>query len=405
MVGSPLKVAAVFGTRPETIKMFPVVRSLEEAPELEPLVVLTGQHREMVDEILEPLGLQPTRDLEVMQPGQSLNEVVARLLPLLDECYAELRPDTVLVQGDTSSALAAALAAFHRQIPVAHLEAGLRSFDRAHPFPEEANRRMITSLASLHFAPTPTSSENLRREGVPADDIVVTGNTCIDGLQVALERCGDKPKAADFGEPLVLVTLHRRESWYSGDSGSSPLERALGAIAGVARSRPTTRFVLPVHRNPRVTQIVHRVLGESPNVELVAPLPYFAFVDLLSSAAVVVTDSGGIQEEAPSLGVPVVVVRETTERPEGLLVGTNHLAGLDPHRVATLLTSLLDDRNPWDGELRSSPFGDGHASERVRAGLLHFFDRGPKPSDFSPAEVESIGATREPLPAEGSPRY
>ncbi|HVR85116.1 MAG TPA: UDP-N-acetylglucosamine 2-epimerase (non-hydrolyzing) [Planctomycetota bacterium] len=386
-------VLVALGTRPEAIKLLPVIRELSGHPDLAVRVVATGQHREMVDQILAPFGMKPDYDLEIMRSEQTLNEIVCRVIPLLERLYAELAPKMVLVQGDTTSAFAAALAAFHRRISVGHVEAGLRTFDRLNPFPEETNRRMISSVADLHLAATPGAAKNLLREGIPPEEIVVTGNTVIDSLLGILSRPQllDDHRLGDFPlglpDPLVLITLHRRENWLPNAAlrGSSPLEEVLLGIRDAAEAFPKARFVYPVHRNPRVQEQARRILGERPNVHLLDPLAHIPFVDLMSRSTVILTDSGGIQEEAPSLGVPVLVARETTERPEAVTSGANRMVGTDRGNVGAALRRHLEVpvRRPGTWPF-PSPYGDGQASARIREAVLFRLGRGKRPSDFRP---------------------
>jgi UDP-N-acetylglucosamine 2-epimerase (non-hydrolysing) len=391
----------ILGTRPEAIKLLPVIRAVREEPRLAVRVVTTGQHREMVDQILEPFGVIPEHDLDIMRPDQSLNDIVCRVLPRLEQLYQELGPSLVLVQGDTTSAFAAGLAAFYRRIPVGHVEAGLRSFNRFHPYPEESNRRMLSCVTDLHFAATPWGAQNLMREGVPRGDILVTGNTVVDCLLGLLAR----PelllahREADpgwlSGGNLVLITLHRRENWMGSPlEPRSPLEQVLEAVARAASEYPQAHFVYPVHRNPRVRGPAERILGGRPNVHLLDPVSYLPFVDLMAHASVILTDSGGIQEEAPSLGVPVLVARETTERPEGLECGTNHLVGTQPEVVLRELRRYLD-RSPARPGPRPcpNPFGDGQASVRIRQAILHRFGFGERPEEFRSAEAPPTAST------------
>jgi UDP-N-acetylglucosamine 2-epimerase (non-hydrolysing) len=396
------RILVILGTRPEAIKLFPVIRALEAEPRLATTVAVTGQHREMVDQILGPFGITPDHDLDIMRPDQALNDIVCRVIPRLETLYAETRPRLVLVQGDTTSAFCAGLAAFHRRIGVAHVEAGLRSFNRFHPYPEEANRRMLTTVTDLHLAATPWSADNLVREGIGRDAIVITGNPVIDSLFQTLERrdllAAHRVREVPLGEgdPLVLITLHRRENWLATAeaAGDTPLEQVLGAIAAAAREFPGTRFVYPVHRNPRVQEPARRRLGGLPNVHLLEPLPYIPFVDLLARATVVLTDSGGIQEEAPSLGVPVLVARETTERPEGLEAGSNMLVGTAPDVVLGELRRHLRGHERRTGALpRPNPFGDGRAGERIRDAVLHHLGMGDRPREFQPAALAAAPAS------------
>jgi UDP-N-acetylglucosamine 2-epimerase (non-hydrolysing) len=389
------KALVILGTRPEAIKLFPVIRALKETPLLDVRVATTGQHREMVDQILGPFGVVPDHDLDIMRPDQSLNEIVCRVIPLLEALYTEVRPRIVLVQGDTTSAFCAGLAAFHRRIMVGHVEAGLRSFNRFHPYPEEANRRMISTVTDLHLAATSWSAENLEREGVPRDTIVVTGNTVIDSLLETLSRPdlleshGVPGLSLPEGAPLVLITLHRRENWLGGTAAAgegSALEDVLRAIASAAGVHPEARFVYPVHRNPNVAGPARRILGGLANVHLLDPLPYIPFVGLLARATVILTDSGGIQEEAPTLGVPVLVARETTERPEGVDCGSNMLVGTKPEVVLRELRRHLETpmRRPGPPPC-PSPFGDGQASARIRQAVLEALGLGARLPEFRAA--------------------
>ena len=395
-MADPAKVLVILGTRPEAIKLFPVVRALEGDARLAVRVVTTGQHREMVDQILGPFGIVPDHDLDIMRPDQSLNDIVLRVLPRLADLYQKERPRLIQVQGDTTSAFCAGLAAFHRRVAVGHVEAGLRSFNRFHPYPEEANRRMLTAVTDLHLAATPQSAENLLREGVRREEIVVTGNTVIDSLLQTLQRRdlleAHRLRSLPLGEGdrLVLITLHRRENWMASQrpGEASPLEQVLGAIAASAREFPAAQFVYPVHRNPRVQDPARRILDGLPNVHRLDPLPYIPFVDLLARATCVLTDSGGIQEEAPSLGVPVLVARETTERPEGVEGGRNQLVGTRTEVVQEALRVIL--AAPWERPCdlpRANPFGDGRAAERVLQAVLHHLGLGERPREFQPAET------------------
>ncbi len=389
---APLRIACVLGTRPEAIKLLPVLFRLGERAIIEARLVLTGQHHEMVEQVLEPFGLSADIDLALMQPGQTLNGLVGSVVPRLDALFTEMRPDMVVVQGDTTSAMCAAIAAFHRRIAVAHVEAGLRSGDRRQPFPEESNRKIIGTVADLHFAPTETSAANLLREGVPAADVLVTGNTGIDALLAALTHADGAPGRTalpDAPPPYarsVLITLHRRETYLPAAGGSSqdaPLWAILEGLVKVARKWPETEFVYPVHPNPCVSGPARILLSGIPNVRLLDPQPYLAFVRLMDRASLIVTDSGGIQEEAPSLGIPVLVVRNSTERPEGLACGSNVLVGTRADVIAAAIDGAL--AQPWSKPRPvplPSPFGDGNASERILAGILHFFGLGPRPEPY-----------------------
>ncbi|HKQ70981.1 MAG TPA: UDP-N-acetylglucosamine 2-epimerase (non-hydrolyzing) [Polyangiaceae bacterium] len=382
---APITIATVFGTRPEAVKLAPVIRRLAKDPRFLLRVVVTGQHREMLEEILGPFGIVPDADLAIMQPGQTLNDIVCRAMPSIDRLYREERPDVVLVQGDTTSAFCAALAAFDRRIPVAHVEAGLRSFDRFQPYPEEANRRMLSVVADLHFAPTSWALGNLTREGTERSRVVVTGNTVVDALLMVL---GPEAEPASAREKTVLITLHRRESWETpGEHGADTvLDGILAGIRASAERHPEVRFVYPVHLNPNVRAAAHRWLGASPNIALVDPLAYVPFVQAMARASAIVTDSGGVQEEAPSLGVPVLVLRRTTERPEAVDAGHNVLVGTSAQEIERALAAVLDGAAKRKGAPRQwpcpNPFGDGRAAERIVQALLHFRGEGDAPEEF-----------------------
>ena len=351
----PATVAVVFGTRPEAIKMAPVVRALRSAPGLRPAVWVTGQHRQMLDQILDTFGITPDIDLDVMEPGQRL---------------ADRRPELLLVQGDTTTAFAAALTAFYHRVPVGHVEAGLRTGNLYSPWPEEANRVLITRLAALHFPPTAAARDNLLRDGVPADRVHLTGNTVIDALLYTVEQIERDPPAVPGLPPevmagpdrLVLITGHRRENF-----GPS-FEAICRAIAELARQFPDVRFVYPVHLNPNVRGPVGRILGDGAlaNVHLLDPLPYREFLALFRRATVVLSDSGGVQEEAPSLGKPVLLMRDTTERPEAVEVGAVKLVGADFDRIVAETTRLLTDPAAYRAMTgAANPYGDGRAAERI----------------------------------------
>lgn len=367
------RIAVVFGTRPEAIKMAPVVKAIEAHPDLECRVVVTAQHREMMDQVLEAFGIVPHADLNLMKPGQDLFDVTSRVLLGLRDVLREERPDAVLVHGDTTTCLAAAMAAFYLHIPVGHVEAGLRTGNLAAPFPEEANRVLADRLCRWWFAPTAQSAANLKAEGIGPDGVHITGNTVIDALLWMRERVVEQPARAmqaDFGTfashldgndgRMVLITGHRRESFGEG------FEQICRAIRTLAEAHPDVQFVYPVHLNPRVQEPVHRVLSGRDNVHLLAPLDYPSFVRLMDSSTLILTDSGGIQEEAPSLGKPVLVMRETTERPEGVAAGTVSLVGTDPAVIVDSVHRLLTDENEMLRFQRAhNPYGDGRAAVRI----------------------------------------
>jgi UDP-N-acetylglucosamine 2-epimerase len=364
MIDRP-RVLCVFGTRPEAIKMAPVVRALA-APSsgIEPVVCVTDQHREMLEQVLAFFDVRPDHRLGVMRANQTPSEVAARVLERLPAVLDAVGPAVVLVQGDTTTTMAASLAAFHARIPVGHVEAGLRTHRLGSPFPEEANRRLTTALARWHFAPTPQARDHLRHEHVPASHIVVTGNPVVDALLWAVERLGDRhvgPRLPeDAGRRLILVTAHRRESF------GGPLVELCRALRELADRNPDLELVYPVHLNPHVQVTVHRGLTGHPRVHLLPPVTYWELVDLLRRCHLVLTDSGGIQEEAPSLGKPVLVLRDTTERPEGIAAGTARLVGTSRRRIVEETERLLRDPAAHDAMARAhNPYGDGRASERI----------------------------------------
>jgi UDP-N-acetylglucosamine 2-epimerase (non-hydrolysing) len=359
-----VRVATILGTRPEVIKLAPVVGELHRRPETECVLVATGQHREMVDQMLEQFGLEADVDLAVMQPEQRLSDLTAELMRGLGRTLADLEPDWVLVQGDTTTTLCGALSAFYESIPVAHVEAGLRSGDDRSPFPEEANRRLVAGLTELHLCPTPGSAANLVAESVPHDRIRVTGNTVIDALLWAVEQARGLPAPVPRTRPRrILLTLHRRESH------GEAMRNVCQAVRAIAR-RGDTEVVFPVHRSPAVRQVVLPALRSVEAVHLCEPLDYLDLVHVLDSCDLVLTDSGGLQEEAPALGKPVLVLRDTTERPEAVSAGVARLVGTAPHVVHAAVSTLLDDRRAYEAMAHpENPFGDGRASPRVVSAL------------------------------------
>jgi UDP-N-acetylglucosamine 2-epimerase (non-hydrolysing) len=370
------KVLLIFGTRPEAIKLCPVLGHLRgRADEFQVKCCVTAQHREMLDQVLQVFGIKPDYDLDLMRPGQTLAQTSARILAALEGVLAAERPDVVLVQGDTTTTFCGALAAFYARIPVGHVEAGLRTGDMTQPFPEELNRVLTTRLSTLHFAPTEGAAKNLRHENVPSDRILVTGNTGIDAvLQVAEklrngELAGIELAGLDASRRLIVVTAHRRENH------GAPLAAICEALARLAR-RGDVQLVYPVHRNPNVVGPVERLLGEEPNILLCEPLDYVPFVDLMRRAYLLVTDSGGIQEEGPSLGKPVLVMREKTERPEAVEAGTVKLVGTCAQRIVAETELLLENRDEFERMSRAhNPYGDGHASERIGDALAGYRGR------------------------------
>lgn len=358
------KIAVVVGTRPEAIKMAPVVRSLRSSLLFQPWVISTGQQRELARQALADLGIVPDEDLDLMQSNQSLASLTARVVESLFEELAQSGVAACLVHGDTTTALAGALAAFYARIPLGHVEAGLRTYDFNRPWPEEMNRRLIDPIARWCFAPTRLSAENLRREGIPERSIDVTGNTVIDALLECRRKVVNDRRAEDPGIRVILVTGHRRESFGEG------FVNICRAIRRLADERKEVRVIYPVHLNPNVREPVYRFLGGHPRIQLQEPVAYDEFVGLMDSSYLILTDSGGVQEEAPSLGKPVLVMRDTTERPEGIAAGTCRLVGTDPERIVGESLCLLDD--PDEYKRRTSiqnPYGDGHAAQRIVAAL------------------------------------
>jgi len=368
------RVLFIFGTRPEAIKLCPVIRWMRSAaPGLDVKVCVTAQHRAMLDQVLECFDVRPDYDLDLMTPGQTLARITARVLSALDPVLASAGTDMAVVQGDTTTTMAGAMAAFYRRIPVAHVEAGLRTGDLAHPFPEEMNRLVTARLTALHFPPTESARRNLLAEGIAGHRVVVTGNSGIDAvLHVARElgqgRLSPQPWPwLDAGRKLVVVTAHRRESFGGG------IERICDALAQLA-ARPDVQVVYPVHRNPNVLNPVTGRLEGRPNMVLLEPLEYVSFVDLMRRAWLIVTDSGGIQEEAPSLGKPVLVMRERTERPEAVEAGTVKLVGTDTRKIVSEAALLLEDEAEYSRRSRiHNPYGDGHASERITAAIASYW--------------------------------
>lgn len=377
------RIMTVYGTRPEAIKCAPLVTAVEASDDLDGVVVVTGQHREMLDQVNVLFGITPDHDLDVMSHGQTLSGIFARVLDGLDPVLAAERPDAVVVQGDTTTSTAAALAAFHRGIPVVHLEAGLRSGDLASPFPEEGNRRLTSQIADLHLAPTATSRDNLLREGIAAADVVVTGNTVIDALHQTVRQHVPftDPALEDLaasGQRVVLVTTHRRENWGDAMVGVGR------ALATLARRFPDVAVVLPVHRNPVVRGAVLPAVADVPNVLVTEPLPYGEFARLMATATLLLTDSGGVQEEAPSLGKPVLVMRDTTERPEAVGAGTVRLIGTDEATVVREVATLLTDDAAYRRMAHAvNPYGDGRAADRSVAAVAHLLGLGERAEEFA----------------------
>ena len=368
-----MKVLTIFGTRPEAIKLAPVIKELEKNPEIVSRICVTAQHRQMLDQVLQLFEINPDFDLDLMREDQSLFDITASILQNLEEVLKEERPDIVLVHGDTTTAFVASLAAYYFKIKIGHVEAGLRTYDKYNPFPEEINRRLVDVLCDLWFAPTKNAKQNLLREGAPDDKIFVTGNTVIDALLWVTKHQasptvqeGMKRQLYDtFGVSLdkrrvILVTGHRRESFGEG------FENICQGLKKIAEHNPDIQLIYPVHLNPSVRGPVFRILGDTTNVHLIEPLDYALFVFLMNRAYIILTDSGGIQEEAPSLGKPVLVMREKTERPEAIEAGTAKLIGTDCERIFTETQQLLDDQVEYEKmSMATNPFGDGNAAERI----------------------------------------
>ena len=357
-----IKVMTVFGTRPEAIKMAPLVKELQKREEIETIVCVTAQHRQMLDQVLEAFDVTPDYDLDIMKAGQTLSSITADVLMKLEEVLKECAPDIVLVHGDTTTAFAAAMAAFYQQIPVGHVEAGLRTYDKYSPFPEEINRQVVTLVSDMNFAPTQLSRENLLR---------VTGNTAIDALKTTV-RADYQNEIFDWigDSRLVLLTAHRRENL------GEPMRNMFRAIRRILDKYEDIKVVYPVHLNPRVQQVANEILGGCDRIKLIHPLDVLDFHNFMNRAYIILTDSGGIQEDAPGLGKPVVVLRETTERPEGVAAGTLKLAGTDEEVIYEIVDELLGSREEYEKmSTVSNPYGDGHASERIADAIIARFGK------------------------------
>ena len=387
------KVLLIYGTRPEAIKMAPLALELARSRSFEPVVAVTGQHRAMLDQVNALFGIVPKHDLDIITERQRLEDITARVLTGVSQIVGEEQPDAVVVQGDTTTCFAASLAAFYRQVPLVHLEAGLRTRNLANPFPEEANRCLTSQIAALHLAPTSGAKNNLRQDGIDSSKIVVTGNTVIDALLRVVAEHDLSPAAALGLHPsqrMVLVTTHRRESW------GEPMARTARAVARLARAFPRTQFVLPAHLNPIVREVLNPVLSDISNVNICEPLDYATFAHVMQRASIVLTDSGGVQEEAPSFGRPVLVLRETTERPEAVEAGTVRLVGTDEDRIFDEARRLLTSASAYAEMAQAvNPYGDGHASERCVAALEHFFGLGDRMPDFAPIAGERLPAATD----------
>lgn len=366
------KVMTIFGTRPEAIKMAPLVLELNKhEEEIESIVTVTAQHREMLDQVLETFSIKPDYDLNIMKDRQTLIDVTTRALEGLDQVMKEAKPDIVLVHGDTSTTFVASLAAFYNQVAIGHVEAGLRTWNKYSPYPEEMNRQLTGVLADLHFSPTEVSADNLRNEGKKEETIVITGNTAIDALKTTVRDDYTHPVLEKIGsDRMILLTAHRRENL------GEPMRNMFKAIKRLVEEHDDVQVVYPVHMNPAVREVANEVLGNDDRIHLIKPLEVLDFHNFAARSFIILTDSGGIQEEAPSLGKPVIVLRDTTERPEGIKAGTLKLAGTDEETIYSLSKELLTDEAAYSQMSKASnPYGDGHASERIVAALLEYLNR------------------------------
>ncbi|MCA0172802.1 non-hydrolyzing UDP-N-acetylglucosamine 2-epimerase [Bacillus sp. RAR_GA_16] len=377
---APVKVMSVFGTRPEAIKMAPLVNELKKYPQhITPLVAVTAQHREMLDQVLSIFEIDPDYDLNIMKSKQSLADITTRVLNGLDHIMKEEKPDLVLVHGDTTTTFAASLAAFYNQISVGHVEAGLRSHDKWSPYPEEMNRMLTGNLADLHFAPTNRALQNLLSEGKKEQSIYITGNTAIDALKNTVREDYDHPLLMEVkGNRMVLLTSHRRENH------GEPMKHIFQAVIRIVNEHKDVHVVFPVHLNPSIRRLADEVLGNHSRVHLIEPLDVIDFHNFASRATLILTDSGGVQEEAPSLGTPVLVLRENTERPEGVSAGTLKLVGTDEEIIYSTATTLLENEQEYNKMSKASnPYGDGEASKRIAEAILYYFGKSDrKPEAF-----------------------
>ncbi|MDC3411790.1 non-hydrolyzing UDP-N-acetylglucosamine 2-epimerase [Terrihalobacillus insolitus] len=375
-----IKVMTIFGTRPEAIKMAPLVLELKKRPEqFEPIVTVTAQHREMLDQVLDIFGITPDHDLNIMKSRQSLAQITTRALEGLDEVMQQTKPDIVLVHGDTTTTFAASLAAYYNQIAVGHVEAGLRTWNKYSPFPEEMNRQLTGVMADLHFSPTEQSKQNLVNENKQADTVFVTGNTAIDALKTTVNEQYKSQILDELGNKrLVLMTAHRRENL------GKNMQQMFRAIKRLVEKHDDVQVIYPVHLNPVVQDTANEILGNDERIKLIEPLGVVDFHNFASRSHLILTDSGGVQEEAPSLGVPVLVLRDTTERPEGIDAGTLKLAGTDEDHIFSLADTLLSDPNAHEQMAKASnPYGDGQASSRIAEAIRYFFkQRADRPASF-----------------------
>ena len=362
-----IKVMSIFGTRPEAIKMAPLVKELESRKEIESIVCVTAQHREMLDQVLNTFDIKPDYDLNIMKQGQSLADVTTRALVGLEEVIKEVKPDIVLVHGDTTTTFAGALAAFYNQVAIGHVEAGLRTYDKYSPYPEEMNRQMVDRLSDLYFAPTEISKDNLLKENIDESKIYITGNTAIDAMSTTVDENYTHPELdwINAGERMILLTAHRRENL------GEPMRHIFRAIKRVVDEFNDVKVIYPIHMNPKVREVANEVFGDADRVKLIEPLEVFDFHNFQNKSYIILTDSGGIQEEAPSLGKPVLVLRDTTERPEGITAGTLKLAGTDEKTIYKLTKELLENKEEYEKMSKASnPYGDGKASKRIADAII-----------------------------------
>jgi len=364
-----IKVMSIFGTRPEAIKMAPLVKELEKREEIESIVCVTAQHREMLDQVLETFNITPDYDLDIMKQGQTLSDITTRALIGVDGVIKQAKPDIVLVHGDTTTTFAGGLAAFYNQVAIGHVEAGLRTYNKYSPYPEEMNRQMVDCMTDMYFAPTQLSKDNLLKENIPDEKIYITGNTAIDAMSTTVDENYDHPELDWLGgDKLILLTAHRRENL------GEPMRNIFTGIRRVLDEVDGIKVIYPIHKNPLVRQTANEIFGECDRVKLIEPLEVFDFHNFQNKAHIILTDSGGIQEEAPSLGKPVLVLRDTTERPEGIAAGTLKLVGTDADAIYNETINLLTDKKQYDSMSKASnPYGDGHASERIADAIVKKF--------------------------------
>jgi len=381
-MNKPIKVMTIFGTRPEAIKMAPLVLELQKYPEaFESIVTVTAQHRQMLDQVLSIFGITPDYDLNIMKERQTLVDVTTRGLEGLDKVMKEVKPDIVLVHGDTTTTFIASLAAFYNQIVVGHVEAGLRTWNKYSPYPEEMNRQLTGVIADLHFSPTTESAENLRQENKQEESIFITGNTAIDALKTTVKEEYHHEILSKLGDDrLILLTAHRRENF------GEPMRNMFRAVKRIVEEQKDVQVIYPVHLNPVVREIADEILGDDPRIHLIEPLDVIDFHNFASRAYLILTDSGGVQEEAPSLGVPVLVLRDTTERPEGIEAGTLKLAGVEEETIYQLATELLTDKAAYEKMAKAvNPYGDGEASHRICEAIRYYFNQtAERPEPYHP---------------------